>query len=84
MAIEKLTQEAADAMVEEVEYSYRNRSVICTMTLSSGFVIVGTAGCMRDEDYDQAKGEEIARDKCTDQLFAFEAYRRVQNEFSGD
>lgn len=47
----------------------------CVLVLKSGFTVVGTSACIREEDFDAQLGQEIARSKALVKLGDMIAYK---------
>ena len=47
---------------------------VCCLTLQNGFNVVGTSAPASPENFNEAKGREIAKDKAREQIWALEGY----------
>jgi len=47
---------------------------VCCLTLKNGFNVVGTSAPASPENFNEAKGKEIAKDKAREQIWALEGY----------
>lgn len=48
---------------------------ICTLVLANGFTVTGTSACASPENFDEAIGRRLAREKAREQIWALEGYR---------
>lgn len=58
-----ITSEMIDEMIGHVQYHRPVAHIqftICSVTLTNGFTVVGTAGCANSDLYDVRKGEEFS------------------------
>ena len=76
MRIEKITPNDLEALIADEEYVVQGTMTICTLTLHSGFKVVGSAACLNAEDFNTTIGADISRQRAFDQLWALEAYHR--------
>ena len=64
-----------DAIVQEVYQRIQATTVtVCVLTLKNGFTVTGHSACVSPENFDDALGEQIAREHAIDQcwrLFGF-------------
>ena len=47
---------------------------VCCLTLKNGFNVVGTSAPASPENFNEAKGKEIAKDKAREQIWQLEGY----------
>jgi hypothetical protein len=47
---------------------------VCCLTLQNGFNVVGTSAPASPENFNEAKGKEIAKDKAREQIWTLEGY----------
>jgi len=71
-------QEIHQMIVEEAYCSEHAPLTICVLTLLSGFKVVGTSSTIDPDAYDEALGQEIAKKRAIDQVWAHEAYYRMR------
>ena len=59
-------------------------TVVCSLKLPSGFVILGQAACLNPENFDEEMGCELAYQDAMRKLWELEAYRVKQNAFEAE
>ena len=65
----------SEAIVNEAYYVFPNTVMtVCCLTLKNGFNVVGTSAPASPENFNEAKGKEIAKDKAREQIWALEGY----------
>ncbi len=47
---------------------------VCALTLRNGFVVVGESAAASPENFDEAIGRKIARERARDRIWALEGY----------
>lgn len=52
-----------------------DRLTICILVLHNGYTVVGTSSCVAIENFDEAKGRQISREKAVDQLWQILGYQ---------
>lgn len=52
-----------------------DRLTICIIVLHNGYTVVGTSSCVASENFDEAKGRQLAREKALDQLWTILGYQ---------
>ena len=57
-------------------------TIVCTLVLPSGFVVVGYAACLNADSFDEEIGRELAYKDAMSKLWELEAYRVKENAFS--
>jgi len=56
--------------IKSVDYTKMGKKMtIALVTMTNGHEVVGVAGCVDPENYDQTIGEKIALDKAKDQMW---------------
>lgn len=68
--------------VVDCEYDVKGELTICTLTLESGFRVVGTSGTINPAFYDAELGKEIAHRKAMDKLMGHEAYHTLETHYA--
>lgn len=64
-----------ETIVDEAYYVFPGTVMtVCCLTLQNGFNVVGTSAPASPENFNEAKGREIARDKAREQIWALEGY----------
>lgn len=66
-----------EAMIADEQYLVSGTVVICVLTLHSGFKVIGDAGALSPEWFDEDVGRPIARQRAFDQLWKLEGYHRL-------
>jgi rRNA processing protein Krr1/Pno1 len=71
----QITREAIEDMIVNVEYAVLGKkTTICTITLDTGFEVVGTSACIYEDNFDINLGRHLAYENAMDKLWEFEAY----------
>jgi hypothetical protein len=47
---------------------------VCALTLRNGFIVIGHSASASKENFDQAIGRRVARDKAREQIWSLEGY----------
>ncbi len=64
-----VTKEMIEKDIENIKYIYEGRSVLCIVTLTSGFSAIGKAQCSPYVDYSKEMGEVCSLEDAFDKLF---------------
>ena len=71
----QLTPEHISDCVADVQMRKMGlKTTVCLITLTNGFEIVGTSGCVDPDNYDFNIGAEIARKNAIDKIWELEGY----------
>ena len=57
-------------------------ATVCSLTLKSGFVVIGQSACINSDMFDQEVGCEAAYQDAIQKLWELEAYRVKENAFT--
>lgn len=74
----KVMPQQIDDLVRASEWQIMTVFEKCTVVackLPSGFVLIESSACVSPENYDQALGESICRDRIINRLWELEGYR---------
>lgn len=76
--------EDLDAKVAVAEYHRigETTAIVCSLTLQSGFVVIGQAACLNPDVFDEQAGCELAYQDAMRKLWELEAYRVKENAFA--
>lgn len=80
----KVKYEDLEAKVLKADYHRigETTSIVCSLTLQSGFVVVAQAACLDPNVFDEQVGCELAYEEAMNKLFKLEAYRVKENAFA--
>lgn len=73
----RLTPDMVDATIVG-EYYHRvpdTTLTLCVLTLRNGFHVVGESASASPENYDEAIGRKLSRERARDKIWALEGYR---------
>jgi hypothetical protein len=63
------------AIIRDDYYVFPNTTVtVCALTLRNEFVVIGHSAAASKDNFDEAIGRRIARDRAREQLWALEGY----------
>ena len=66
--------------VKELRVALRETTaIVCSLTLKSGFVVIGKAACFSHDIFDEQMGCELAYQDAIRHLWELEAYRLKEN-----
>ncbi len=72
----RLTPEDIDKTIVSDEYCVFNGNVtVCCLTLKNGYAVIGDSACISPQNYDQALGRKIARDRAREKVWRLEGDR---------
>ena len=72
---QKLNTETILKKIKHHEYQKMGKkTVVCVLTLTNGFEIVGSSGCVNETDFSQKIGEQIAYQRAFDKIWELEGY----------
>ena len=79
----KVTFEDLENKNATVEYHRigETTTVVCSLTLPSGFVVTGKAACLNPAEFDEQVGCELAYQEAMNALWELEAYRVKENAY---
>lgn len=64
-----------DQIVAEAYHVFPGTTLtVCALTLRNGFQVVGESASASPQNFDEALGRKIARDKARDKIWALEGY----------
>lgn len=72
----RVTADVVDA--ECVAHSYHvfaERHTVCCITMQNGFTVIGESACVSKENFNEALGRQIARNKARDKVWELLAFR---------
>lgn len=65
----------SETMVSEAYYVFPNTTLtICCLTLHNGYNVIGESAAASPENFDEAIGRHIAKDKAREKIWALEGY----------
>jgi hypothetical protein len=72
----RLTPEMIDAeIITEQYHVFPGTTVtVCCLTLRNGFNTIGHSACVSPDNFDEAIGRKVARDKARDKIWELEGY----------
>jgi len=64
-----------DQIVAEAYHVFPGTTLtVCALTLRNGYLVVGESASVSPENFDEALGRKIAREKARDKIWALEGY----------
>ena len=77
----KITPEEIESKIDKVDYHRvgETTTIVCSLTLKSGFVVIGKAACISHDIFDEQVGCELALKDAMSRLWELEAYRVKEN-----
>lgn len=74
----RLTPEKVDEIARSAQDFYWHvpgtTTVVCALSLTNGYVVIGEAACVEPSNFDEALGRKIAYNKAREKLWALEGY----------
>lgn len=72
----RITQDHVDSKITgEMYHIFPGTEVtVCCLRLRNGYTVTGTSACASPENFDEALGRRIARDKAAQKIWELEAY----------
>ena len=72
----RLTPADIDMVIKSEQYHIFEGSqlTVCCLTLLNGFTVIGESACVSPENFNQAIGEKVAKDKAREKIWALEGY----------
>jgi hypothetical protein len=64
------------------EFIVRGKYTLCLLTLRNGTIVSGESSCVYPENYDQAKGEEIAYKNAENKVYSLEGYALAEKRYT--
>ena len=79
----RITPDDVDAAIlAEQYYVFPGTTLtVCALTLRNGYQVIGESASASPENFDEALGRKIARDKARNKIWALEGYR-LRSELS--
>lgn len=74
----------AKGAVAEYHRIGETTTIVCSLTLPSGFVVIGQASCINPDVFDEQAGIELAHQDAMRKLWELEAYRVKENAFEAE
>lgn len=74
----------AKGAVAEYHRVGQTTTIVCSLTLQSGFVVIGQASCLNPDVFDEQSGCELAYQDAMRKLWELEAYRIKENAFAAE
>ena len=77
----RLNPTAIDARIVREEYHLfeSSKKTICQLTLVNGFTVIGEAGVVSPENFDEEIGRDVARKNAREKIWQLEGYRLKQH-----
>ena len=77
----KVTSQEIESKIDEADYHRvgETTAIVCSLTLKSGFVVIGKAACISHDMFDEQVGYELAYQDAMSNLWELEAYRVKEN-----
>jgi hypothetical protein len=73
----KVTLEEIEGLISTREFfTLGKKTTVCLLTLNNGFEVIGTAACVKAEDYNQEIGAKFAYQRAVDKIWEVEGYYR--------
>lgn len=77
----KITPQEIENKIDKADYHRvgETTAIVCSLTLKSGFVVIGKAACFSHDIFDEQMGCELAYQDAIRHLWGLEAYRLKEN-----
>lgn len=78
----KVTLQEVEAAVKGVTFSVlpNGRTTVCQITCDNGFTVEGLSACVNIENYDQAIGERLSRERAINELWGHLGFRLADRQ----
>ena len=72
----RITPEHIDSVIVGEEYHIfeSTQTTICCLSLQNGFSVIGVAGCVSPENFDEEIGKQVSRNDARNQIWKLEGY----------
>lgn len=80
----KIEDLEAKGAVAEYRRVGETATTVCSLTLPSGFVVVGQSSCINPDAFDVETGIKLAYQDAMNKLWELEAYRVKENAFEAE
>ncbi|WP_417261657.1 Gp49 family protein [Celeribacter sp.] len=73
----RITPDMIEAEIVDEDYHVfpRTQLTVCALTLKNGFTVTGESACADPDNFDAELGRMIARDKASNEIWAFLGFR---------
>lgn len=81
----RITPQHIKSVQKHVEYWLvpHTTTTVCALTLTNGFVVIGSSACASKENFDRELGERIAREDAEREIWRLEGYLLRQDLHTG-
>lgn len=74
-----LNQEKIEHLIGNVSYHhFGETTTVCAITLTNGFTVTGTSGCVDPNNFDETIGRKVAYDNAAKEIWAVAGYLEKQ------
>ena len=71
----QITKESLEQKIASVSFSrIGETTTVCSLTLDSGFVVIGQSACIDPKAFDESIGCDLARENALNKLLELEGY----------
>lgn len=79
----RLNPQYIDSCIVKEQYHVfeGNQLTVCCLTLTNGFTVTGESACVSPENFNAEIGEEVAKKKAREKIWALEGYLLKQRLF---
>lgn len=72
----RITPEHIDSLIvgEDYHLFFGTTTTICCLRLENGYTVTGESACVYPENFDEALGRKIAKEKAREKIWALEGY----------